>query len=80
MKKLLLLLLISISLFSCGYAPMDNSNPIIITKISQYDEVFSNYYGRGNSNMVFTDVSDNFCFRDTTGKFQVGDTINFIKK
>ena len=58
---------------------MDNSNAIIIDKISQYDEVFSTYYGRGNISMVFTLVSPSFCFRDTTSKFQIGDTINFIK-
>lgn len=80
MKKLLLLLLISTNLFSCGYAPMDNSNAIIITSIVKYDEVFSTYYGRGNYTLVETVTSFDFCFKDTTGKFQIGDTINFVKK
>lgn len=80
MKKLLLFLLISISLFSCGYAPMDNENPIIITDISQYDNTFAKYYGKGNITLVNSFVSYNFCFKDTIGKFQIGDTINFIKK
>jgi hypothetical protein len=79
MKKLFLIALISI-LFSCGYAPIDNSRYIIITEISRFDEKYSNYYGVGNSDMVFTPSGIYFKFRDTTGKFQIGDTINFVKQ
>lgn len=79
MKKLLLILLTTI-LFSCGYAPMDNSNYIIITCIEKYDEIYSKYYGMGNSGMIITLTENKFVFKDTTGKFQINDTINFVKK
>lgn len=79
MKKLILFLFISILLSSCGYAPMTNENPIIITKIIQVDDTFCKYYGEGSLSLTATITSYNFCFKDTTGKFQIGDTINFIK-
>lgn len=78
MKKLL------IGLFSifigCGYAPMDNSKNIVITAIAVDDETYCRYYGNGARQMVSTPVSPNFMFRDTCGKFQIGDTINFVKQ
>lgn len=78
MKKVLFFFLL-FGFSSCGYAPMDNSSLIIITKIKQYDKTFCNYYGKGNNNMSFTPTSWDFCFRDSIGKFQISDTINFCK-
>ena len=82
MKKLLIVLMISLTFVSCGYAPMDNTmeKPIVITSIENVGGNSCNYYGRGNYNMVVTLTSSEFKFRDTCGKFQIGDTINFVKK
>lgn len=80
MKKALIALLVITTLFSCGYSPMDNSKCIIVTEINQHDEVYSKYYGKGNWFIhwnYFT--SYEYMFVDTTGKFQIGDTINFTK-
>lgn len=77
MKKVVLLLLLS----SCGYAPMDNySNQVIITKIDKSSSNACSYYGIGNTNLVSTPTSFHFKFRDTCGKFQIGDTLNIVKK
>lgn len=78
MKKLIALLLFT----SCGYAPMDNTfdKGITITKMEQVDKVSCLYYGRGNNFLVTSITSVDFMFCDTCGKFQIGDTINFVKK
>jgi len=77
MKKLLFILLIITT--SCGYAPIDNSKMVVVTSIEQYDEMYCDYYGIGNTDMVITLPKVNFKFRDTCGKFQIGDTIRFVK-
>ena len=80
MKKIILVFLITTILTSCGYAPMDLSKPTTITEIEKYDESLCNYYGQGNVNMLFTLTSNQFKFRDSVGKFQVGDTITISKR
>lgn len=77
MKKLLFMLLLVTT--ACGYAPIDNSKPVIVTEIESYDEVYCNYYGIGNSSMTETVTVYQFKFRDSCGKYQVGDTIKFVK-
>lgn len=71
-------------LVSCGYAPIDNTTPIIITDIETAvngeNGKNCNYYGYGNTYMTFTLVGSNFKFRDTCGKFQIGDTLNIVKQ
>jgi hypothetical protein len=79
MKKLLGLLGVFL-ISSCGYAPIDSSREIIITGIEKYDNTFNDYYGTGNIYMVFSITSCDYRFRDTINKFNVGDTIRFIKK
>lgn len=83
MKKFLTILLCSVLLSSCGYAPIDNVNSNytpVITDIEKVDDITCNYYGQGNSNTTVTITEWRFKFRDTIGKFQIGDTINIIKK
>lgn len=80
MKKLIFILLTMLFITSCGYAPMDNSEPIIITKIEKCNEIYSYYYGYGNYKLSKTLTESDFKFRDTIGKFQIGDTVNFYKK
>ena len=77
MKKLIFLLLI---LTSCGYAIIDNSNPVIIAKIENYDEGYCDYYGKGNYNAMLTATSPYFKFRDKCDKFRVGDTVYINSK
>lgn len=79
MKKLLFIAVIALSLISCAYSPMDNSKPIVITEIERINKCFCDYYGNGNYSMSMA-MRYQFCFRDTVGKFQIGDTINFVKK
>ena len=74
----------------CGYESMNNYNThIIITDVGKsfYSEKNNDNmcYYIGNSGSTIAGLgelysSDNFCFYDTCGKFQIGDTINFIKK
>lgn len=65
MKKLILCLLLS----SCGYGAINNASPIIIIAIeSSVTPPYCLYSGK------------DFCFKDTCGKFQIGDTVNLIKK
>lgn len=79
MKKLILILLVYI-LGGCGYAPMDSyDKTVIITEIEQRNGSCC-YYGEGNSWRVNTITSWDFKFIDSCGKFQIGDTILFIKK
>jgi len=77
MKKLLFILLIITT--SCGYAPIDNSKMVVVNSIEYYDGIYCDYYGTGNLDMVSTPTDVNFKFRDTCGKFQIGDTIRFVK-
>jgi len=74
--------MIIVGLSACSYSPIDNSKYMTITEIEvSADPVYSNYYGRGNWNMTRMDFlsSSNFKFRDSTGKFQINDTIDFCK-
>jgi hypothetical protein len=79
MKKLLGLLGVFL-ISSCGYAPIDGSYNIIITRVEKHNNYLNNYYGMGNSDMVLTSASRDFKFRDSINKFTVGDTIRFVKK
>ena len=77
MKYILILTLV---LTSCGYAPISNTEPVIITDIEiSSDREACNYYGKGCQGMVFTITSPKFVFRDTCGKFQIGDTVKLTK-
>lgn len=58
---------------------MDNSALIRITAIERDEGIYCFYYGDGDDYIVESWVSDDFVFRDTCGKFQIGDTINFVK-
>ena len=81
MKKYFLLLLILISMNSCyiGYNPADFSTPVIINKCEQSSiEGYSNYYGYTLYELSAS-ASREFCFRDMSEKFNVGDTIKIIK-
>jgi len=74
--------MIMIGLSACSYSPIDNSRYQTISKIEVAgDPAYSNYYGTGNWGMTHMDLlsSNDFKFRDSTGKFQVGDTIDFCK-
>ncbi len=79
MKNLIKLLFITIIFTSCGYAPIDNSKPVIITEIEQYESGYCYYYGYGNGGMTLTPASYNFIFKDSCGKYQIGDTVKFSK-
>lgn len=79
MKKLLLILMISCTI-SCGYAPMDNTDNGIVIKEIEKNGTYCNYYGVGNWNLTGTITDKYFKFRDTCGKFQIGDTVNLVKK
>lgn len=74
MKKILFIL--SIVLVGCGYAPMNAKYPLVINKIKQIDNDFCWYYGI--SYHVYT-MDNSFVFKDSTNKFQIGDTIRFCK-
>ena len=84
------ILIIMLFLTSCGYESMSNyKEHAIITKVgvSFYSENPPNnmcYYigtsGSIISGMGETLSKNEFCFYDTCGKFQIGDTIKFIKK
>lgn len=79
MKKLILIL--SMFLVSCGYAPMDNTTAIVIIDIeTAINNVDCNYYGKGNPAMIISNTANEFKFRDTCGKFQIGDTLNIVKQ
>ena len=81
MKKYLLLLIL-ISMNSCwiGYNPADFNEPVIISECSQSDiEGYSDYYGYTNYTPG-TCLSLYYTFRDKSGKFNVGDTIQIIKQ
>jgi hypothetical protein len=61
----------------CGYASMDNSKPIIIRDIETSDKNgFCWYYGDGAAS---TSLSSFFQFRDSCGKYNVGDTVKLTK-
>jgi hypothetical protein len=67
---------------------MNNFEYIIVTDIgnslynSKKDKNVCYYIGMGSTVSGVSEIfSDNsFCFYDTCGKFQIGDTINFVKK
>lgn len=80
MKKLTLLLLVVILFTGCGRNRL-TSGVTIITNIEKYYETgLCFYYGNGietNGSIL----GPNKCiFLDSCGKFNVGDTINIIKK
>lgn len=70
-----IIVIIAMLLTGCGYAPMKNS--FVITKIEESHYGLCQYYGTGADNGLGGTQSK---FYDTCGKFQIGDTINFIKK
>lgn len=71
--KIIGLLLI---LSGCGYAPMDNTQDIIITDIESYaDDCI--YYARG---VIVTRTNTRAYFYDKCGKFTVGDTVKIVKR
>jgi hypothetical protein len=76
MKKLLALLLLFV-VCSCGYAPATTEEPITITEILGRGDGYCKYYSRPK----YSDIlgSFNACFIDTCGKFNVGDSIKFVK-
>jgi len=82
MKKIILTIvlgtilgLLIFTMIGCGYAPMRTS--FIITKIEESHDNMCAYHGIGGANGFGSRQSK---FYDTCGKFQIGDTINFIKK
>jgi len=81
MKKHFLLLLILMSMSSCwvGYNGADFSEPVIILRCEQSTiEGYSDYYGWSSYKPGFSE-SNQYTFRDKSGKFNVGDTIKIIK-
>lgn len=79
MKSYLKIFLL-ITLSSCGYAPMDQTNPLIIDKVEYNDKGTCDYYGTSNYYMTITLTSTKFKFRDSCGKFSIGDTVKFTKQ
>lgn len=82
MKKLILIIAL---LSSCGYSPISQRIGIVITRIENYKEgdhmgCWCNYYGEGDVASVKTATSWDFKFTDSCGRFQIGDTIIFVKK
>lgn len=78
MKKLIILL-ITVLLSSCGYSPIDNTNPTIITKIRKYNDIYSYYYGKGSDEGILSLANVSFRIKDSTGKWNIGDTIKLNK-
>lgn len=76
MKKLLALLLLLV-VCSCGYSPASTREPIIITEIWASGDGFCFYYSEPDDTVLFGNFKS--CFIDTCGKFNVGDTIKFVK-
>ena len=76
MKKLFII--ISATLFGCGYAGINVPSYSTINEIRKYDSNHSKYFGKGTFEF-FIIGSNNFMFIDTTGKFNIGDTIQMIK-
>jgi len=70
-----IIILIAMLLTGCGYAPMKNS--FVIIKIEESYNGLCAYHGIGAYNVIGNTHSK---FYDTCGKFQIGDTINFVKK
>jgi hypothetical protein len=81
MKKILLILLTSLMLFSCGNSIMNLSQPVIITDIKT-SELEGNcyYYGYGIEGSGWYVNKSKFEFKDKCGKFNVGDTIIITKQ
>ena len=77
MKKYIIMLVFILA--GCGYAVVDGFNKyVIITEIRRNAD-YCYYYGKGNPGAVFTLTEDDFKFIDTCGKFQIGDTVRFVK-
>jgi len=82
MKKILFLLLLVISMNSCiGWAGADFTEPVIVTacELSYKSAGITDYYCVGRFSSSGFSLEDRFTFRDVTGKFNVGDTIQMIK-
>ncbi len=81
MKTILLSLLLLLSLSSCHY--IDGRDEYIITSIridAGNSSIGNSNYQRQIFNMyVFTSIKNgnNFCISDTSGKWNIGDTIRF---
>ena len=77
MKKLIFISLIGLMFTSCGYAPIDNSRPIVINLIERYNKTHCLYYFQGNKMIVnpFSFSDNNTFVLDSCGKYNIGDTI-----
>jgi len=78
MKKFLLLIMISISLFSCGYSSLDADKGAIVTMIEKKNSTTCFYYGIGTQSTSFSVNSAYFCI-NTVGAYNVGDIIKLTK-
>lgn len=57
---------------------MDLSQITTVTEIRKSDDGFCYYYGNGNANLSMS-LEHNYKFKDSIGKFQIGDTITINK-
>jgi hypothetical protein len=73
MKKLIFIL--SMFLVGCNSCTVQNNKPIIVTNIEKSDITYCNYYGYASN--IWSNKYE-FKFRDTCGKFQIGDTLNIV--
>lgn len=81
MKKILLILLTSLMLFSCGDTTMNLTQPVIITDIKTSNFEGQCYYsGVGIFGSGWYYNKNKFEFLDACGKFNVNDTIIIIKQ
>lgn len=73
MKKLAIFI-VSLTLISCGYDPIDYTKPVIVSETAQCDNtrVRCYYYTRDVKSERVSNIGQ-FC--DKCGKFTVGDTI-----
>lgn len=80
--KILKLLILSLLVAGCGYAPMDYAtNHCIINKIEINNDGTCSYFGNSNGeDRVLTATEKAFMFVDYCGKFQIGDTVKIVKK
>jgi hypothetical protein len=80
MNNILKIVTIILLFTSCGYAPMDNTTPVIVKEIKPTNTPnMCNYYGKGNRYMVLAFIGNKFIYRDSCGKYKINDTIKFTK-
>lgn len=84
MKKVIMVAITLLAIDSCGYQSINNQNSLIITETaySLNKTGYCYYIGRGTDPSTFVELfaSTQFCFYDSCGKFNVGDTVKIIKK